>query len=152
MNVRTHTGLALGLGLLAACGGGRDSGDLTGPDLAVQPGEAFTLEVGKTAQLEGADLTVRLVEVANDSRCPVDVVCVWAGDAIAAIEVVTGGVERAFGLHANPGQSTGPGTVSVGGYAIALEAVEPQPHADVPVSQTDYRVTLRIRTEGLSSH
>jgi hypothetical protein len=42
---------------------------------------AFSLPIGKTAAINGSGtrLTFRLVR--EDSRCPTDVTCIWAGDA-----------------------------------------------------------------------
>lgn len=145
MRARLQTTGIVVLATLTGCAGAQDTESPTGPELAVQPNEDFTLAVGETALLESSDLAVRLLEVADDSRCPVDVVCVWAGDAVAAIEVVNDGVEYAFGLHVNPGEATGPGSVEVGGYCLDLEAMAPQPHAEVPIAQNDYRVTFRFR-------
>jgi hypothetical protein len=51
------------------------------PTVAAEPGVAFSLPIGKTAAINGSGtrLTFRLVQ--EDSRCPTDVTCVWAGDA-----------------------------------------------------------------------
>jgi hypothetical protein len=44
-------------------------------------GTPFALPVSQSVPLEGADLIVRFAEVTADSRCPVEVTCVWAGVA-----------------------------------------------------------------------
>jgi hypothetical protein len=51
------------------------------PTVAAEPGVAFSLPIGKTAAINGngTRLTFRLVR--EDSRCPTDVTCIWAGDA-----------------------------------------------------------------------
>jgi hypothetical protein len=51
------------------------------PTVAAEPGVAFSLPIGKTAAINGSGtrLTFRLVR--EDSRCPTDVTCIWAGDA-----------------------------------------------------------------------
>ena len=43
--------------------------------------EEFTLKVGQKVTVKDTNLTVRFVAVAEDSRCPVDVTCAWAGNA-----------------------------------------------------------------------
>lgn len=135
-------GVAVALWLLAGCSSGYPLDP--GSDLSAETGEAFTLKVGETVEIADADLTVRLLAVMGDSRCPVDVTCVWAGDAVVAVEVVLSGSEYAFGLHVNPGTVTGPGHADVGAYRIELEGLAPDPLAGVPIPQAEYTVTLRV--------
>lgn len=47
----------------------------------VEPGASFTLAPGQTAAVKGTDTRITFKQVREDSRCPVDVTCVWAGDA-----------------------------------------------------------------------
>ena len=47
----------------------------------VDPGVSFTLAPGQAATVKQTDTRVTFKEVREDSRCPVDVTCVWAGDA-----------------------------------------------------------------------
>ena len=56
------------------------------PAVIVEPGASFTLAPGQTATVRGTVTRITFKQVREDSRCPVDVTCVWAGDA--KIEVV----------------------------------------------------------------
>jgi hypothetical protein len=52
------------------------------PLIPVEPGVAFLLPVGKVAAFGGIPNTmISFKQVHEDSRCAVDVTCVWAGDA-----------------------------------------------------------------------
>jgi hypothetical protein len=51
------------------------------PTIPAEPGVAFELPVGKTAALNGNATRITFKQVKEDSRCPTDVTCVWAGDA-----------------------------------------------------------------------
>ena len=51
------------------------------PTIPAEPGVAFELPVGKTAALNGNGARITFKQVKEDSRCPTDVTCVWAGDA-----------------------------------------------------------------------
>jgi hypothetical protein len=44
-------------------------------------GKEFTLPAGKTAAISGESLSIKFDKVTGDSRCPSDVVCIWAGEA-----------------------------------------------------------------------
>jgi hypothetical protein len=56
------------------------------PAVIVEPGASFTLAPGQTATVRGTDTRITFRRVSEDSRCPVDVTCVWEGDA--KIEIV----------------------------------------------------------------
>lgn len=60
--------------------------------VVVEPGVAFTLAPGQTATVRRADARVTFREVREDSRCPVDVQCVWAGDAKVEVTIARAGV------------------------------------------------------------
>lgn len=49
--------------------------------VVANPGAAFSLPLGKTATVSGTGFRITFNRVTEDSRCPVDVTCVWAGDA-----------------------------------------------------------------------
>ena len=130
-----------------ACGGGHeDPDDVLAPGTAVEVrvGESFTLAVGETATLPGAGISVRLVAISTDSRCPIDVNCVWAGDvAVALRATVVGGAPETLELH-HPTEVMGPRRVAVGGHWIELVRVEPAPVSDGPIPEADYRATFRL--------
>jgi hypothetical protein len=49
--------------------------------IIAEPGQAFALPLGQTAAVRGTDVRLTFKDVRTDSRCPVDVQCVWAGEA-----------------------------------------------------------------------
>lgn len=49
--------------------------------VVANPGAEFNLALGQTAALSGTAYRITFDRVTEDSRCAVDVVCVWAGDA-----------------------------------------------------------------------
>ncbi len=57
----------------------------------VEPGVSFTLAPGQSAEVKRADTRITFREVREDSRCPVDVTCVWAGDAKIQIVIEPNG-------------------------------------------------------------
>ena len=72
--------LVLGLSLLTACAGATSHDE---PSQALA--QTLTLRIGDKVAL-GDQGVLRYVRTANDSRCPVDVQCVWAGDAEVLFE------------------------------------------------------------------
>jgi len=60
--------------------------------IVAQPGVAFDLPIGKTAAFNGNGVRITFKQVPEDSRCPVDVQCVWAGDAKIQLTISRDGV------------------------------------------------------------
>jgi len=107
-------GLALLLGSLVSCAA----------PLADVPRPANGVEVrlGGTARL--GNLSVRPLAVLEDSRCPRDVTCIWAGRLRLRVALVPGReIELTLGEpHALPG-GAGPG----GAGTLTLVAAAPEP-------------------------
>jgi len=59
--------------------------------IVASPGVEFALSPGKTATLSGENTQITFRGVVSDSRCPVDVTCVWAGDASIELTIVQRG-------------------------------------------------------------
>ncbi len=127
--------LLLGCVLLAACTSGT----------AIEPtiDESFVLAQGKTAVIAARNMEITFVDVPEDSRCPEDAVCVWAGNALVQLEVVRDGVELAIGLNTTEGTKSAPVADDL---ELALEGLGPMPTTPGPIDKRDYRATLRLRS------
>ena len=67
-------------------------------------GQPFTVRAGSTVHISGRTLTVTFDRVLEDSRCPEDTTCVWAGDAVVRLRLQGGRAENAvldLHTHAN---------------------------------------------------
>jgi hypothetical protein len=112
----------------------------TAPDVVA--GKPFELRPGATATLPDG-ITIKFERVTGDSRCPTDVNCVWAGEAILAISVSTGrGDAEKRELKTSPGGST----ASLGDYTVSLTALTPYPRATQQIPPNDYVATLVVTT------
>ena len=115
---------------------------LTGCVAAASPkpvaaGADFTLAAGESAPIEGSALRVRFVAVSEDSRCPSDTTCVWAGEVKVKLEILErSNPPREFELKA--GEST-----DAAGLRLTLLRVEPQPLSTARIPAQAYRATLR---------
>lgn len=110
--------------------------------IQVPLGREFDLGVEQEARVQGTPVTIRFVGVAEDSRCPADVQCVWAGNAAARLV-----------LSSSAGPSTDaalnttlePRTVIFSGYRVRVVGVRPAPRSGVSIPAGDYVVTLDVR-------
>ncbi len=109
---------------------------------AVQPDGTFTLQVGDRAKVNNGDFVVHFVSVPQDSRCPVDVVCVWAGDAVVRLDLTSSGWTRQHDLHTN--SSVGAVSAEHDGHVLELIELTPAPRSNQSIGQGDYTARMRL--------
>lgn len=111
-------------------------------------GREFNIKVGRVVTLDGGNLRVRFVRVASDSRCPVDVDCVWAGNAELLFEVGARGWRKRTTLTLNTNASPErPGEGRYGRYTLKLSGLAPQPRSTRKIPAGRYTATLLVSKE-----
>jgi hypothetical protein len=101
----------------------------------------FDLAPGQAAVVDGGALNVTFDKVAEDSRCPSDVQCVWAGDGAVAMTVIPAGAPRyPVTLHT----TLTPKAVNSGPYQITLVGLKPYPKQGPKIPPATYVATLQI--------
>lgn len=145
----TVVALAAGLGALlpaVAVAQLEDPVPLPAPGTTV-PGDV-QLQVGQTATLDGGALQVTFVDVIEDSRCPMDVMCVWMGRAIVALHVVVDGVDRdevMVTLYPGPQAQRQPDRdAMVDRYVLSLADLQPYPRAGQPQPLDQRVATIHV--------
>ncbi len=98
--------------------------------MPIAPNQDFTLRPGERAMLSG-QASVHYLGVANDSRCPPTVQCVWAGDAEVKPVFEQAGKATDVVLH-----SADPVPQPAGPWTLMLVGLE---HGAVPAA------TLRLQ-------
>lgn len=104
--------------------------------------QRVTLRAGQLLRIESERIEIGFQEITQDSRCPINALCVWAGEA-----------RGIFGLGAGRPANTGfgvfelstlsPRTVLISGYRVTLESILPAPTGP-PIPPGDYVATLLI--------
>lgn len=110
------------------------------PEIEVQLDEPFPLRMEQAAEVTGTPIRLRFEEVLEDSRCPADVVCVWAGNA--RIRLIVEAAAEPAELLLNTGLE--PRSAPAEGYLVSLEGVQPATHSARTIQPADYIVTLRV--------
>ena len=106
-------------------------------------GREFNLKVGERVTIKGTKLRIRFVAVENDSRCPSDVTCVWAGNAAVRLELGSGRSSKMVTLNTSNSPSF-VGEIEYQGYKVKLVGVSPYPRSDKKIAKRDYRATLLV--------
>ena len=121
---------------------------LTVASIATQPGkrvivleQEFKLKVGESAKALHEGLKVEFESVAEDSRCPRGVTCIWAGNAKILLKV-----EKDAGKKANVELNTNinPKTSRYFEYELRLKELKPYPESNATIKASDYEVTLTV--------
>lgn len=109
-------------------------------DTSIEPNQEFSSAKGQTVRVaaEGSEVDLSVTDI-SDSRCPSDVVCVWAGQANVKVEMSGGSgakqnVALCLGACANDSAAVAVNTVP---YWLILKAVSPYPalKQNLPVPQ-----------------
>jgi hypothetical protein len=103
-------------------------------------GEQFDVRVGETAYLADTHLSIRVNAVPEDSRCPRDAVCVWAGNARVSLTRREGSNADAVELNS----TVEPRAVTRWGHTVQLIDVQPVPIAGQPIAAQEYVVRLLV--------
>lgn len=129
----------LAIVLVAGCAASRHGAD---PIRDVQPGEEFSLRIGERAQLVDArPVTFVFEHVLEDSRCALNVKCVWEGRASVVIRAAASGADHAghssvaLTLDTRGNDATFDGRLRISLVKLEPEAAHPE---------LDYWVTLRV--------
>jgi hypothetical protein len=107
-------------------------------------GVPLTLAGGQSVRVD-TGLTITFQAVLEDSRCPTDVDCVWAGRAKVAFQVEAPGQAAAtLTLITLPDQPT-PTPATYAGYAIALLDLAPYPQQlGQALALAEYEATVQV--------
>jgi hypothetical protein len=107
------------------------------PQQIVEPGAEITLAPGATVAVKGKGIKVRFVAVTQDSRCPKDTTCIWAGEVKAQLDILK--ISQTWQIELPEG-----GNTVIDDLRVTLVRVEPQPTSTARIAPQDYRATLKI--------
>jgi hypothetical protein len=112
---------------------------------AARAGREFKVRAGHVVTLAGENLRIRFASVAEDSRCPAGVNCVWAGNAEVLIEVGAKGVRGKKVLRLST-SAVGRGVVEGKylRYTVKLVGLSPQPREGRKIPAGEYTATLLV--------
>ncbi len=99
------------------------------------------LRLHEQKNIAGTKLTVKFLEMVEDSRCPKGVNCVWAGNAKISIEISKNGKSaKTFELNSN----LDPQTIMFEGCKFRLIALDPYPANNIRIDRNGYIAAIEI--------
>ncbi len=106
-------------------------------------GEQFDLKFGQTITIDPDNIKVKFIDVTEDSRCPSDVVCIWAGQVSVLINVKNNGNDVGD-VKLTLGQNKEDTVKNIDGYYLKLIEVKPYPISTKKIEKSDYIITLIV--------
>jgi hypothetical protein len=97
------------------------------------------LSPAQQAVFDAAGLQVRFISIVEDSRCPTDATCIWAGRAVARLAI--GGVSQPPAEY----EVVAGESATVHGYQVLIIDVRPRRLATQTIAQQDYRIVVRLK-------
>ena len=108
-----------------------------------QLGEEFYLQYNNEISINGADLTIKFLSIPEDSRCQVNVVCVWEGNA--HIILLLNNIDTVDLNTTLPSKEA----IYKNIYKITLIEVQPLPISTQPIPLENYKVKLKVERSKL---
>lgn len=102
--------------------------------------KSYEMKPGAEVAVDGADFTMLLAAVEQDSRCPEGVNCIWAGSVRVELVFCGPQAERSARLNTN----AAPRVVKYRGRYIRITGVSPRKVSGQEIKPEDYRVTLEV--------
>jgi len=102
--------------------------------------QEFELASGATVRIAGTGQAITFESVPEDSRCPVNVTCVWAGNARVRLRVQAENRDSIVALNT----LLDPHAVVIGTVRIELKALSPETRAGAPIPAGSYRARLLV--------
>jgi hypothetical protein len=112
------------------------------PPPGARLGEPFPLEIGGAVRIEEGDLTVKFEEVASDSRCPRDVNCIQAGEAMVQLSITAGDDKAILELAVPPGGSSPAAKFQE--LLVTVLELEPQPESEKSIDPSSYVAKVKV--------
>ena len=103
--------------------------------------EQFKLQVNAQKTVTKDKLTIKFVSVVEDSRCPEDTNCIWAGNAKIRIKLKKGnGAWQTFDLNTNLEEKN----TKFSGYTLKIIELTPAPRTNIRINRNGYVATFSI--------
>jgi hypothetical protein len=107
---------------------------------AIQTRDLLTIKMGQQKVDKASGLRIKFVSLVEDSRCPVDVDCIQAGNARIKVRVTGQRLSKDFEFNT----TMGPKGDMLDGWAIYLEELTPVPRSNKKTNEKLYTAKFKV--------
>jgi hypothetical protein len=116
------------------------------PDgVPIQLDQAFQLRIHQKAVLASDNIKIKFLKVTQDSRCPANVQCIWAGQVEIVVKVWENGKNLGeFTLTSKPGSPDSAIKSFGNNFTIKFVGIEPSLSSQQQIKKSDYIAQLVV--------
>ncbi len=118
---------------------------ITNTEVETELNSNVDIRIDETAIISDPLIRVTLNSVLEDSRCTIDVDCVWEGDVKISVNIFTIGYQVNHNMTLNDIIEN---KISFSSYYVKFQDVKPVPESDITISEDAYIVTFYIGEYG----
>jgi hypothetical protein len=107
-------------------------------------GNQFNLKLNQSAIINSGELKVTFLEVTEDSRCPSDLNCFWAGQIQVSVNILENDHDSGTLRLVNNASRKDLSTKKINKYLIDFIKAEPYPKSNQEIEFSDYIITLAV--------
>ncbi len=111
-------------------------------DLLFNVGDTFKVKVGEMAGCACKEVAIQFVGVTEDSRCPKNTNCVWAGEIKTSMMINGNTHEMKLGAD-----EKGSAKIEAGNYTVQLLEVNPYPEAGQKIEPESYVAKMIVEAK-----
>lgn len=109
--------------------------------LTAQTNAQTNVRINREKVVRGTALKIKFVELLEDSRCPADALCVWAGNAKIKVKITKRGAPPET-IELN---TLGPGTTAQAhGHTFKLQKLTPYPRSNIRINRNGFMATIAV--------
>jgi hypothetical protein len=101
-------------------------------------GNGLILGIGQKGKVNGIEIT--LDSIVQDSRCPLDVQCIWAGQIVAKVKILSLGDTHKL----ETAEISSEKSYVFNGYNISISSVTPPKNSKKEIKSGDYLLTFNV--------
>jgi hypothetical protein len=104
---------------------------------------SIILYYNQSVKIKSEDLYITFLNVKEDSRCPLGVLCEWPGQVTVILKINKGGAnDNKNNLTIGPYDNKS--WKIIDGYNISLQRVQPYPFYNYEIKEKDYKITISV--------
>jgi hypothetical protein len=107
-------------------------------------GTQFQFRIGEVASINSGEVELKLLEVAEDSRCPSDLKCFEAGQIQITVKILVDEQDLGNLNLSNNASRKDLAIKRFDNYVIEFVKAQPYPKSNQKIELSDYVVTLRV--------
>lgn len=110
----------------------------------VELDKEFNIKVGDSAIISQQGIIIKFKTVSEDSRCPIEALCIWPGNATVILELKNSNGDT---LTSNLNTSIEPKEVNFSNLITVLKGLTPYPQLDGTINSSDYIAKLLVKNK-----